>query len=244
MANAITIANFIEEISVCAQNAYKTLGKVKPSVCIAMACVESAYGTSSIMRKHNAFLGQKCGTGRTSTKYWDKTFFTTKTKEEYTVGVHTVISDSFRSYSSMQQCCLNYYELLNTSLYSRVKADADYKTQMQQIKACGYMTSSTEVNSVITIIQKYNLTKYDDIVTENKTSDNPYRLMNNLLKVGSKGESVQWLQWELNKNGANLTVDGSFGQKTKAAVIEFQKQHGLTQDGIAGSKTLKALDSV
>lgn len=161
MASATTIANFIEEIAPKAQYAYKTLGKVKPSVCIAMACVESAYGTSRIMRNHNAFFGQKVGTGKTAKKYWDGTFFTSKTKEEYQIGVHSVIVSAFRSYKDMQQCVLNFYELLNTGLYSRVKADADYKTQMRQIKACGYMTSSTEVNSVLTLIQRYNLTKYD-----------------------------------------------------------------------------------
>lgn len=161
MANATTIANFIEEIAPKAQHAYKTLGKVKPSVCIAMACVESAYGTSKIMRNHNAFFGQKVGTGKTAKKYWDGTFFTSKTKEEYQIGVHSVIVSAFRSYKDMQQSVLNFYELLNTGLYSRVKADADYKTQMKQIKACGYMTSSTEVNSVLTLIERYNLTKYD-----------------------------------------------------------------------------------
>ena len=60
-----------------------------------------------------------------------------------------------------EQCVLNYYELLNTKLYSGVKKGVDYKTQMAQIKMCKYMTSSKEVNSVIRIIEKYNLTKYD-----------------------------------------------------------------------------------
>ena len=152
---------FIKEIAPCAQHAYKVIGKVLPSICIGMACVESGYGSSKIMRQHNAFMGQKCGSGKTATKYWDKTFFTTKTKEEYQVGVHTVITDAFRSYKDTQQCIMNYYELLNTKLYSRVQAGVDYETQMRQIKQCGYMTSSTEVNSVINLIKKYNLTQYD-----------------------------------------------------------------------------------
>lgn len=161
MATQVEKALFIEEIAPCAQKAYKELGKVKPSVCIGMACVESAYGTSKIMRKNNAFLGHKVGTGRTAKKYWSGKFFVARTKEEYTIGTHTIIRDAFRSFESTQQCVFNFYELLNTSLYARVKADADYKTQMKQIKACGYMTSSTEVNSVLKIIQDYNLTKYD-----------------------------------------------------------------------------------
>ena len=191
---------FIKEIAPCARAAYKELGKVKPSVCIAMACVESAYGTSKIMREHNAFLGHKCGSGKTATKYWDKTFFTSETKEEYTVGVHTPIIAAFRSYKSMQQCVLNYYELLNTKLYSRVEAGADFKTQMQQIKLCGYMTSSTEVKTVISIIVKYNLTEYDSIevpVTDEAIKHpyilgKVYKLQNNMyIRKEPNGEKLR-----------------------------------------------------
>ena len=62
MASSAVQKAFIKEIAPHAQAAYKALGKVYPSICIAMACVESGYGTSSIMRKYNAFLGQKVGT--------------------------------------------------------------------------------------------------------------------------------------------------------------------------------------
>ena len=80
-------------------------------------------------------------------------------------------------HDSMQQCVLNYYELLNTSLYARVKAGVDYVTQMNQIKLCGYMTSSTEVNSVIKIIRKYNLTQFDDLsVTPVQPEVNGYQV--------------------------------------------------------------------
>lgn len=161
---------FIQEIAPSAQKAYKELGKVLPSVCIGMAIVESGAGTSKVMRNHNAILGQKVGSGKTATKYWDKTFFNARTSEEYTIGVHTPIKDNFRSYRSLEQCIFNYYELLNSSVYKKVLAGVDYKTQMMQIKKCGYMTSSTEVDTVINRINKYDLTKYDNIsVPEEKS---------------------------------------------------------------------------
>ena len=237
MADATTIATFIAEIAPCAQYAYKLLGKVRPSVCIGMACVESGFGTSETMRNHHAFLGQKVGTGRTATKYWDGTFFNSKTKEEYVVGKHTIIRSDFRSYKTTLQCILNYYELLNSSLYRRVKADADYTTQMKQIKEVGYMTSSTEVNSVIKLIKTYNLTFYDSVVGDT----NPYTLSLKLMKECSKGESVKWLQWQLNKNGANLAIDGCFGKHTKLAVLLYQKDNGLVVDGIVGARTIESL---
>lgn len=232
---------FIERIAPDVQKAYKLLGKVKPSVCIGMACVESGFGTSSLMNRYNALWGQKVGTGKTATKYWSGTFFTTKTKEEYTLGKHTVITAAFRSFSSVLQGACNFYELLNTSLYKNVKADADYKTQMAQIKACGYMTSSTEVNSVLTIIAKYNLTQYDGTTTA--TGENPYKLTETLLKRCSRGESVKWLQYELVKRGYIVAIDGIYGQKTYSAVCLLQKNTNgkLAVDGKAGTFTLKYL---
>lgn len=169
MATAAQINKFILQIAPCAQKAYKIVGKVKPSVCIGMACVESGYGTAGSC-KHHSYLGHKVGSGKTATKYWTGKFFTSKTKEEYTVGIHTVITSAFRAYDSMEQCVFNFYELLNTSLYHRV-TNCDYKTQMKQIKQCGYMTSSTEVNSVISIIEKYDLTRFDYDTVPNVTDN-------------------------------------------------------------------------
>lgn len=234
MASATTIANFIERIAPCAQYAFKTLGKVKPSVCIAMACVECGYGTAG-STKYHSYLGHKVGTGKTATKYWNGTFVNLKTQEEYSVGVHTTIVDAFRTYENMQQCVLNFYELLNTGLYSRVKADADYITQMKQIKAVGYMTSSTEVNTVLSIIQKYNLTKYDF------NSGTPtYPVPTRTLKRGMKGEDVKWLQSELSKRNYSVgEIDGVYGPKTQGAVVDFQTT--IYVDGIASKEIIERL---
>ena len=38
-----------------------------------------------------------------------------------------------------------------------------------------------------------------------------------------------------------LVVDNSFGPKTKAAVIEFQRTFGLVADGVVGPKTWNVL---
>lgn len=241
MATKAQICNFIKLIAPDVQKAYQTLGKVKPSVCIGMACVESGSGTSKLMLSHCALWGQKVGTGRTATKYWGGKFYVAKTKEECTVGQHVVIKDAFRSYDSIEQGALNFYELLNTSLYKRVKSDASYEEQMKQIKACGYMTSSTEVASVLSIINTYRLYEYDNLGSAPSGSDNPYTISAMLLRLGMRNESVKWLQYELNENGFTLAVDGIYGKKTKAAVAEYQRQHGLGVDGIAGMKTLKSL---
>lgn len=63
-----------------------------------------------------------------------------------------------------------------------------------------------------------------------------------LSKVGSQGEEVRQIQTKLTELGYFTSkIDGIYGEKTKAAVTRFQRDNGLTADGIAGTKTLSAL---
>ena len=73
----------------------------------------------------------------------------------------------------------------------------------------------------------------------------PEQSHDSILKAGSKGEAVKQLQQKLAIIGyAPGPADGSFGAKTKAAVTAFQKDAGLTQDGIVGAVTLAALEEI
>ncbi len=63
-----------------------------------------------------------------------------------------------------------------------------------------------------------------------------------LSKVGSRGTEVEAIQEKLAERGLySGTVDGIYGEDTKNAVIRFQKQQGITADGIAGAQTLSLL---
>lgn len=63
-----------------------------------------------------------------------------------------------------------------------------------------------------------------------------------LSRIGSVGEEVTDIQQAL-KNGGYYTgnIDGIYGTATKNAVLSFQRDYGLTTDGIAGKNTLAAL---
>lgn len=66
-----------------------------------------------------------------------------------------------------------------------------------------------------------------------------------IVKSGSTGEYVKWLQYELNAhNNAGLTVDGAAGAATVKAIKDFQKANGLTADGVAGGATIGKIDSL
>lgn len=67
------------------------------------------------------------------------------------------------------------------------------------------------------------------------------------IKKGSKGAAVKTLQIMLSSLGYRdnkskaLSIDGSFGAKTKYAVEAYQKDNGLSIDGIVGAQTWSSL---
>lgn len=79
-------------------------------------------------------------------------------------------------------------------------------------------------------------------------ASNPYPVPTRTLKRTipmMKGNDVKWLQYELKKHGLieNGGVDGSFGDKTLAAVRVYQQQQGLLVDGKVGPATRWSLQN-
>jgi hypothetical protein len=63
-----------------------------------------------------------------------------------------------------------------------------------------------------------------------------------LLEFGDRGAEVVALQEMLSKIlNISIKADGIFGSVTRASVMDFQMQKGLTVDGVVGPKTLAAL---
>ncbi|MEH2424963.1 MAG: peptidoglycan-binding domain-containing protein [Nostoc sp.] len=64
----------------------------------------------------------------------------------------------------------------------------------------------------------------------------------NVLTVGSRGEAVKNAQNLLKQQGFyTASVSGVFDNKTRSAVIKFQKSKGLRADGIIGHRTMASL---
>ena len=222
---------FINQIGYIIQEEAKARGYKVCSPIIAQACIESAYGTSSLGYRWHNYFGMKCGSS------WKGKSINLSTKEEYQPGQLTTIRDNFRVYDSMEEGVKGYFDFISSSRYANLKSATTPKEYLEFIKRDGYATSSSYVNTNMSCIGRHDLERFD----WNEIHENPYKLSKRVIQMGDKGESVKWLQWELNRHGASLDVDGIYGNLTKLSVLLFQKQNGLVADSIVGPKTIAAL---
>ena len=230
---------FIPEIAPLMQAEAKKRGYKIVSTAIAQAIIESRWGESGLAKYHNYF-GLKCGSK------WTGKSVNMKTKEEYTPGTLTTINDNFRAYDSMADGVKGYYDFISSSRYANLKTATTPKQYAEYLKADGYATSSTYVNTLVSTVQKYNLSQYDDgkVIIEDNPNRNPYNEPTKNVRLNSKGNDVRWVQVELNRKGHHLTVDGICGLNTVDAIKAFQFAHGLSVDGIVGSATREKLKAV
>lgn len=166
MASSAQVKAFIERMApIAMRQAKKHDNKIFASVCIAQACCESAYGTTQKMIKANAVYGIKVGKSAYHFgKAWKDLSYNTKTKE-VRKGKYEEIWDDFRAYASLEDATEDYFDLLCTaSRYKKALNAKDYKACIRAI-APSYATAEQDnckySKTVISIIEKYGLTKYD-----------------------------------------------------------------------------------
>ncbi len=228
---------FIDLIAPKMQEEAKRRGYGIVSTAIAQACIESAWGLSGLAKYHNYF-GMKCGSS------WTGKSVNMKTKEEYTVGTLTTIRDNFRAYDSVDEGVKGYYDFISKSRYANLKTAKTPREYAEMLKADGYATSSTYVNTLVNTVISHDLARYDGATPSapaERANGNPYPEPDKNVRYNSKGNHVRWAQYELNRLGYKLVVDGIAGSKTIDAVLDFQRLHNLTDDGIIGAKTRAAL---
>ena len=160
----MTKKEFLEKISEIVINENNKRGKpLFPSVVIAQAICESAWGQSQIMMKANAVFGIKCGTN------WKGKYYNAKTKECYDGKTYVNIKDNFRAYNSLEDSVKDYFDLICRSPRYRKSLLAETPLAcITAIKNGGYATSPSYVTTIMSIINLNNLTKYDNMKIEIK----------------------------------------------------------------------------
>lgn len=155
MATPEQVRTFIETIAPLIQKESKARGYKVASPIIAQACVESAYGTSSLGYKYHNYFGMKCGSS------WKGKSVNLATKEEYNSQLVS-IRDNFRVYDSMEEGVIGYFNFISTKRYENLKASVTPEMYLALIKSDGYATSSKYVNTCLACVKQNNLTRFDD----------------------------------------------------------------------------------
>ena len=234
MASTKQIREFISliapvAIAACNQRQKKVL----PSVCIAQAACESNWGTCRKMKDAKALFGIKVGKNKVHFgKCWNGKAYSTKTKE-----------DLFRAYDTVEDAVGDYYDMLGScTRYAKCIGVTDAGQCITAIRQGGYATSPTYINTIMNIINKYNLTQYDACMKDKPITidHNPFAEPTEVIEKGSKGEGAKWVQWYLwkfgllTKNGqADATqIDGIIGSKSEYAISIAQSRLGLPTTGI------------
>ena len=156
MASAKQAKEFIAMISPLIQAEAKKRGYKVASAIIAQACIESAFGTSSLGYKYHNYFGMKCG------NTWKGKSVNLSTKEEYTVGTLTNIKANFRVYDSVEAGVAGYFDFISAKRYANLKNATTAEQYLTYIKNDGYATSSTYVNTNMNVVRKYNLEQWDN----------------------------------------------------------------------------------
>lgn len=122
------------------------------------------------------------------------------------------------------------------------------KQVQQKLKDLGYYTGSVDgifgatTKKAVMNFQKGKGLTADGVVGSATLSALGLGSSSATLRQGDQGNKVKEVQQKLKNWGYYQgTADGIFGQATKTAVINFQKNNGLPADGIVGSKTFAAL---
>lgn len=164
MASKTQVKNFIEKLGALAvmernKRIADGRGWVLPSVCIAQAALETGWGTADIMVKANAYFGIK------ATSSWTGKVYNASTKECYDGNTYTEITDCFRAYDSLEDSVADYFDLIcNSKRYAGAVNNSDALSAITAIKQGGYATSPTYIDNVMSIINDYDLRRFDECV--------------------------------------------------------------------------------
>lgn len=137
------------------------------SVVIAQAICESGWGQSTIMMKANAIFGIK------ATSSWKGKVYNSNTQECYDGSTYTNITACFRAYDSLAESISDYFDLITKAERYRKACVANSTLEcITAIKNGGYATSPTYIDTIMSIINSNNLTKYDNVEDVENSVDN------------------------------------------------------------------------
>lgn len=130
---------------------------ILPSLTIAQAILESAWGTSTLVTEANNLFGTKWVEG----SGYD---YVVKSTKEYSNNQWITIEAKFRKYDNINDSIIDHAKLLQKPQYAKVLATKDYKEAAYEVWKAGYATDPSYPQKIIERIELYELYKIDEEV--------------------------------------------------------------------------------
>lgn len=151
---------FINNIAASAMTTWST-HQVLPSITIAQAILESAWGTSKLAVEANNLYGIKASDD------WTGEVYAINTSEYGDEGWH-IVTANFRKYASWLDSTSDHAEFFTSTAwrkenYKNVVSETDYKRAAHALSAAGYATDPAYASKLISIIENYNLSRFDPV---------------------------------------------------------------------------------
>lgn len=145
---------FIEKVVVGAKKSWQK-HNILPSITIAQAILESAWGRSGLTQKANNLFGIKAFSD------WRGQYIEMLTREYTSDGIEYWIPAKFRAYVTWDDCIEDHSKVLLQSNFTAVRNATNYREAAEALVQGGYATDPAYAQLIISIIEQYRLFQYD-----------------------------------------------------------------------------------
>ena len=155
----MTTTEFIEKLAGYVCKYAPEYGILVNSPIIAQGILESKKGTSDKVALGQNYFGLKWRNNRCAIS---NEYFEAPTAEQNANGTYTNIISRFCKFKNMEECVIGYFQWTNISNYANLKGITDPRKYLETIKADKYATSLKYVDNLMAVIDKYDLTRFDN----------------------------------------------------------------------------------
>ena len=127
---------------------------------------------------------------------------------EYINGEYVNIKDSFKCYPGLAESVQGLFDLMQWEHYDRATSATDYEEECRMVQACGYATDPNYADKLISIVNSYQLTMFNN-TEEFELKDEPQEETNNDIYTVQSGDNL----WNIVKDFYNLTDNSAIATK-------------------------------
>ncbi len=187
--------------------------RIPASITLAQGLLESAAGRSTLATEANNHFGIKCGSGWTG---------------PYVLRNDDAPNERFRKYKSARESYEDHSKFLQGRRYQglfQLKI-TDYKGWAHGLKAAGYATNPVYAESLIRIIEMYNLMQFDDAKFRKDNSASLNRPKNDFFEKHTvlRNNKNYFIIVEIGDNMATIS------RQTGVSLRKLYKYNELTRD--------------